>query len=149
MKAIYLLTLSVLFINCSLDNKSYPIQLENIKKENDKYRIEVSLEKNLLEIKNKHQFSEEKIIGSLPTRNLQDKNVIIIGDFSTAEQKLKENRYYYQGNIIFTNKNDNDNTVKELNDNDTIELFLQLSYQDGRTYPTKSLKIPAKKFKEL
>ena len=145
--AFFLITILVLF-SCSRDNKAYPLRMESIEKSENKYQLIVSTEVDLDAIKNKHQFTHQNFIGILKNRDFRDKSIILSGNFESKNQKLIDNRYYYTVDLMITNVHKQIDLTNQLTEKDTISGFLQLSYDTGRTYPTKSLDLPARIFLE-
>ncbi|WP_147439059.1 hypothetical protein [Faecalibacter macacae] len=136
----------LLLFGCSLDNKVYTLQFESLKKEKNNYQLVVSTETNLDEIKKKHQFTQQDFIGEIKNRDFRDKSIIVTGNFNTNNQVIKNNKYYYLVDVMITDLNKQNDLTNQLTEKDTITGFLQLSYDMGRTYPTKSINIPAERF---
>ena len=130
-------------MSCAMDNTSYPLQLESIEKSEQDYIIYLSTEIDLDVIKNKHHFTEQRLIGLLKKRIPEQNDLKLFGNFNTSEQIKKGNRYYYRCKAKFENSG---LAMKTLNKNDSLEVYLQLSYDMGRTYPTKSITIPVQAF---
>lgn len=145
MKFLYFLILTSLCVSCSMDNKAYPLQLEKIIKQDSIYQLTVSTEVDLNAIKNKHQFSEERFICNIKTRDFRAQNLQFDGKFSTSSQKEVDGKYYYTVHLKMIENQKNVPLTK----NDTLTGYLQLSYKSGRTYPTKNVTIPAEKIIEL
>lgn len=143
MKNGFILIFLFLLISCSMDNTPYPLQLESIEKTAHEYVITLSTEVNLDKIKRKHHFTEQRMIGLLKKRHPEKGDAKLLGNFDTSYQTKKGNRYYYQCKAKFESKETN---LKAFDKNDTLNVYLQLSYDMGRTYPTKSVAIPAKAF---
>ncbi|MBS7332503.1 MAG: hypothetical protein KIG88_02765 [Weeksellaceae bacterium] len=148
MKYIFYLIPILLIFSCSMDNKAYHLRMESLQKTENKYQLTVSTEVNLDEIKNKHQFTHQEFIGSLKNRDFKDKSIIIVGNFDTKNQKIIDKRFYYTVDLMITNRDEQLDLTNQLTEKDTISGFLQLSYDMGRTYPTKNIDLPARIFIE-
>lgn len=125
-----------------MDNRSHTLQLEDIKKVNDHFILTLSTDVNLYAIKQKHQFSEQRVIAHLKNETIHNRSIQIIGDFDSKKHLQKEGKYYYQANLFLKNTTQEEG-IKNLNSKDTIIAFLQLSYKMGRTYPTLPIEFPA------
>lgn len=143
MKYLLSILFIVLFFSCKINNKTHPLELESIKKNKSGYNLIVSTQIDLNEIKLNHNFSDQRFIGHLKNKEINDYSIIIAGNFDTALQLKKGNKYYYTINVTIEEKE------RKLAYNDTIIAYLQLSYKEGRTYPTKSIEIPANSFISL
>lgn len=128
-----------------MDNKSYPIELISVINKNENYEMVVATAIDLNQIKMKHHFTTQRFIADLKNKKFKDQDFIIEGSFDTKNQQKINNLYYYTINLNIRNKSDN----SKLTANDTIKGYLQLSYKNGRTYPTKSIDIPASKILEI
>lgn len=129
-----------------MDNKAYPLRMDSLHKTDKKYQLIVSTEVNLDEIKNKHQFTHQDFIGELKNRDFRDKSIIVTGSFDTKNQKIVDNRYFYSVDVMISDREKKYDVTNQLTNQDTISGFLQLSYDTGRTYPTKSVDLPAEIF---
>lgn len=145
MKFLYILVLTSICISCSMDNKPHSLHLEKIIKQDSSYRLIVSTDVNLQTIKNKHQFTEERFICNVKNRDFRSQNIQFDGKFSSLSQIKAQDKYYYTVNLNIIK---DQNTIP-LTQNDTLIGYLQLAYKNGRTYPTKSVEIPAKKIIDL
>ncbi len=145
MKNIFYCLILILIASCSMDNKSYPIELKSITKKENNYQIVVSSEIDLNEIKSSHHFTTERFVADLKNKKFDQQDFVFEGSFHTENQQKINNLYYYTINLKIRNKKG----LNKLTPNDTIKGYLQLSYHNGRTYPTKSIEIPASKILDL
>lgn len=146
MKNLILILLLSFCYACSLDNKVYPLNFESITKNGDNYKLIVSTETNLDEIKNKHHFTQQEFIATIKNRDFNQQGVLLIGSFETDKQQKKGDLYFYEVDLKITNQEKKIDLTHQLTAKDTVNGFLQLSYDMGRTYPTKSIDIAAEKF---
>jgi len=128
-----------------MDNKTHALHLEKIIKQDSSYLLIVSTDVDLQAIKNKHQFTEERFICNVKNRDFRSQNIQFDGKFSSLSQIKEQDKYYYTVNLNIIK---DQNTIP-LTQNDTLIGYLQLAYKNGRTYPTKSVEIPAKKIIDL
>lgn len=128
-----------------MDNKSYPLELKNITKKKDNYQLVVATSIDLKQIKNKHRFTTQRFVGELKNKKFDEQNFYIDGSLEVENQHKINNLYYHTINLKIRNKNN----IGKLTELDTISGYLQLSYANGRTYPTKSVDIPVAKILEL
>ena len=146
MKYAFFLIPILLIFSCSMDNKAYPLRIESIQKKDNTYQLMVSTEISLDEINNKHQFTHQEFIGEVKNRDFRDKSIIVTGNFDAKNEKKVDNRYFYSVDVMISDRDKKFDATNQLTNQDTISGFLQLSYDTGRTYPTKSVDIPASEF---
>lgn len=136
----------LLLTACLVDNKTYPLKMGSLHKIDQNYQLIVSTEINLDELNTKQEFTEQQFIGEIKNRDFRDKSIIITGTFDTKNQKKIEIRYFYTVDLMITDREKQKDLTYQLTEKDTISGFLQLSYEMGRTYPTKSIDLPADLF---
>lgn len=143
MRILFGLFLCWIPFSCQLDNKTYPSELVEIKKIDSDYHVILSTSVDLNEIKEKYNFTEERLIGQVKTQSFRDQKVIIKGSFDTNDQTKTGEKFTYKSTLEITPKDQTKQLKDVLSDKDTLEVFLQLGFPEGRTYPTKSVVIPA------
>ena len=132
-----------LLFSCHLDNKTYASELVEIKKNKGNFEITLSTNADLKSIQEKYRFPDQRVIGHIKTQSFKEQKVRIKGIFDSKNAKKIGNSYSYQSTVEILPQDSNKQLSEVLTPQDTLEVFLQLGFPDGRTYPTKSVLIPA------
>jgi hypothetical protein len=146
MRLLFGLLLCALLFACTLDNTSYPTKLVEIKNNNSEFEVTLSTSVDLKAIKEKYHFTDQRVIGTVKTQSFKEQKISIEGAFDTNNQQKIGEDYLYKSVVNLKSKDGSTDLKHLLTEKDTIEMFLQLGFTEGRTYPTKPVFIPATAF---